>query len=601
MKPILSDRFIRNIARRQSRGSAILFAIFVTLSLMWIEMVFRYFTAQNIWTSDVVHILFLNASIAFIFTSLLTVIPSAYHRVVTFLFLLVFVIGGPVYTTLTASHVQYGRLDFLLTPDLFDLYEQRYERYILSEYWLFALSLVWLLLPIKYKRQKKQSATLLLTTSLVVLFGFSYWTNPMYANATEQTTNWDLLIYQDNPGITRSRMGINQGTLQTIINRPLFIRPTEQDVLGEISTYLEENDSLQRTNASNFRAKNLVVFQIEGLTNRVIRPDVMPFVSETLFPNSITFTNYYSDQKEINNYGVNFPLLTGIPLIPQSQNTIEDYAFNNYEFALPNLFRSNGYNTIAFHQFFSRYEDTFIENAGFRRQFDYFDFNANIQNDLDFVQESFDIVLTERQFFAYYHLNNPHAPRSTPIDDSLRSIARDEDELLYLSEMALIDQAILDVYLTLDREGYLENTVIMVVGHNPRLDNLDVSAPGRLFFYRVPMFIWSNGVQRTESETMGAIDVIPTLMSYFRFDPENNYLGTNIFAPGQNVVGFVDGSWVSNAGYYDSYTQRFVIRDQTFDTPFLSNYVDSTTQRLRDRYRIARLILERNYFGQESV
>lgn len=601
MKSLLPQGFVEKVNRRQSRGSAILFAFFITLSLMWIEFLFRYFTAQNIWTTDVIHILFLNASIAFLFTTLLSLIPSSYHRFATFFFIAIFVIGGPVYTTLTASHIQYGRLDFLLTADLFDLYEQRYERYILSEYWLFSLALVWLLIPFKIKRHKNQTIRLLLTTSLVVLFGFSYWTNPLYSNTTEQVTNWDLLLYQDNPGVTRSRMGINQGTLQTIISRPLFIRPTEQDVLGEISSYLEENDNLQRTNASNFRSKNLVIFQIEGLTNRVIRPDVMPFVSETLFPNSITFTNYYSDLKEINNYGVNFPLLTGIPLLSQSQNTIEDYAYNDYEFALPNLFRSNGYNTVAFHQFYSRYEDILVENTGFRRQFDYFDFSANIQNDLEFVQESFDVVLTERQFLAYYHLNNPHAPRSTPIVDSLRDIARDDDELLYLSEMSMIDQAILDVYLTLDREGYLENTVIMVVGHNPRLDYIDVSAPGRLFFYRVPFFIWSNGVQRTETETMGAIDVIPTIMSYFRFDPDNNYIGTNIFAPGQNVVGFVDGSWVSNAGYYDSYTQRFVIKDQTFDTPFLSNYVTSTTERLRERYRIACLILERNFFGQESV
>jgi len=601
MKPLLPERLIHNIEKRQSRGSAIIFAVFITLSLMWIEMLFRYFTAQNIWSSDLIHILFFNASIAFVFTSILTFIPSVYHRVTTFFFILIFVLGGPVYTTLTASHVQYGQLDFLLTPDLFNLYEIRYERYILSEYWLFAVALVWVLLPFKIKRQKKQTVTLVLSTSLIVLFGFSYWTNPMYANTTEQTTNWELLVYQDNPGMTRSRMGINQGTLQTVINRTLFIRPVEQDVLGEISSYLEDNNSLQRTNVSNFRDKNIVVFQIEGLTNRVLRPEVMPFVSDVLFPDSINFTNYYSDQKEINNYGVNFPLLTGIPLISQSQNTIEDYAFNNYDFALPNLFRSNGYNTIAFHQFYSRYEAALIDNTGFQRQFDYFDFNANIQNDLEFVQESFDIVLTDRQFLAYYHLNNPHAPRSTPVVESLRSIARDEDELMYLSEMALIDKAILDVYATLDQEGYLDNTVIMVVGHNPRLDNLDVSAPGRLFFYRVPMFIWSTDVQQTESETMGAIDVLPTLMSYFRFDPENNYIGTNIYAPGENVVGFVDGSWVSNAGYYDSSTQQFVIRNQSSDMTSLSSYVDSTTQRLKDRYRIARLILERNYFGQESV
>jgi hypothetical protein len=100
---------------------------------------------------------------------------------------------------------------------------------------------------------------------------------------------------------------------------------------------------------------------------------------------------------------------------------------------------------------------------------------------------------------------------------------------------------------------------------------------------------------------MGPVDVIPTLISYFAFRQDNYYLGTSVFAPGQNVVYFRDGSWISRAGYYDALSQRFIVSDVIYQTESLGGYVDLTTQRVIERQRIATIILERNYFNQEAI
>lgn len=601
MKSFINKTLIKKVRKKRGRSSAILFAFMTTGSLMWIEFVYRFFTTQAVFNGDIIHIALINGSFAFVFVTLLTLLPSIYHRSATFLFLLIFVLAAPVFTTLTLSHVQYGQLDFLLNEDLFALYEQRYEAFILSEFWAYGIGLSWLLLPFRIRRRPLATIKVGVATTIVVVGAFFYLINPNYSNLTEQSNNWELLIYQENPGITRSRLGINQATINTIVNRPLFIRPQELDVLGDISEYFNDNDTTSRNASVNLRNKNLVIIQVEGLTFRAMNSRVMPFVTGQFYDQSVRFSNYYADQKEINNYGVNFSLLTGIPTIPVVGNTVEEYAFNNYPHALGNLFRSEGYNTASFFQYYANNEEDLIKNAGFTRQFDYFDFPRVIDNDVDFVKEALPRMYGGRNFVAYINLNNPHANRKEEIIESLSPLASSSKELEYLSQMFVVDQAVQAVYSSLDAEGILNNTAIMLIGTNPNLDSIDIARPGRILQYRVPLLIYTGQEGEDLDPFLGAIDVVPTLMSMYRFSPENNYLGSNVFVRKDNLVGFHDGSWITEVGHYDSLTQRFAMNSSSVASQTLSTYVSQTMQEIQERYRIARFILERNYYGVESV
>ena len=601
MKPFLHRRFQQQLSKRTFHARPILFASILTLCLMWIELMYRLFTATRIFHSDVIHIVWINATIAFVFVTLLGIVPRIYHKILTMLLVGFFISGFYLYAPLTASHIQYANLDFINSWELIDLYRVRYEGYFNAGLLLVAIPLIWMVFPMRVRRSMKQQVQIMLSTVLVALVGFSYLTNPGYANQTEQVTNWELLIYQGQPLLSRSRVGINQATIQQLIDQPLFVRPNQENVLGDVSAYLLENNSISKTTSYSFRNQNVIIFQIEGLRYDALNSVVMPFVSQELYPNSVRFNQYYAEQKEINNYGVNFPLLTGIPLQQQTNNTIDAYQSNKYPFALPELFRSNRYSTVAFHQFFSLSEGNFIDQTGFDTRFDYFSFNQAIENDYEFIQRSIPLLLNQQRFFAYYHLNNPHASRTTPLFEDVIEVAKTSKDALYFSEMYLIDQGIEYAVSRLREAGKLSNTVIMIVGMNPRMDDVSMTSANRLSHYRTPLFLYGRNTNQTVNEVMGPADVIPTLISYFSFKLDNYYLGTSAFAPGQNVVYFRDGSWISTAGTYDSLSQRFTISNIIYQTEFLGGYVDLTTQRIIERQRIATIILERNYFNQEAI
>jgi len=601
MKPFLQPRFQQQLIRRTFRARPVLFAILLTAALMWIELSYRVVTSAVVFHADLIHIGWINATMAFVFVTLLGFVPRIYHRVLTMLLLGFFIAGFYVYAPLTSSHIQFANLEFINSWAFVDLYRIRYAAYFHGGLLLGALPLLWGLLPMRVRRSPQQTIQLGMWTILIGLIGFSYLTNPVYSNQTEQVTNWELLIYQDRPVISRSRVGVNQATLQQLIGQPLFIRPSEQNVLGEVSAYLLENNSIRNVSSYSFRNQNVIVFQIEGLRYDALNPVVMPFVSQELYPTSIRFNNYYADQKEINNYGVNFSLLTGLSLQQQTNNTIDSFSSNNYPFALPQLFQANRYSTVAFHQFFSSSESTLIDRTGFDAKFDYFGFDNDVENDYELIRESLPLLLNQQRFFAYYHLNNPHASRTTPLVEKASKGATSQSQALYFSEMHLIDQGIEYAVNRLRERGKLSNTVIMIVGMNPRMDEFSMTAEYRLSQYRTPFFLYGKGADQTVNEVMGPMDVIPTLISYFAFKPENNYLGTSVFAPGQNVVHFRDGSWISRVGSYDALSQQFHVSDPIYQTEFLPGYVDLTTRRVLKRQRIASIILERDYFAQEVV
>jgi len=340
---------------------------------------------------------------------------------------------------------------------------------------------------------------------------------------------------------------------------------------------------------------------VEGLTNEALDQRVMPFVSNELYDTSIRLNNYYSDLKEINNYGVNFSLLTGIPLQENVNNTIEQYRFNDFSHSLPSLFRSRNYTTVAFHQFFSVPERQFINQVGFDSSFDYFSFSNLIDNDVQFVEESIRLLPQNAPYFAYYHFNNPHVSRSIPYLSEFEEWAGSTENAQYFSEMANVDVAIERAVRFLEDNNQMNDTVIMVVGMNPRMDDVEITASNRIAKYNTPFFIHHRGANQEINKIVGPSDVIPTVMSLFAFPRENNYVGYSAFAAGQNTIQLRDGSWISEAGYYDAHLQQFVISDPIYRTEFLGGYIDNTTKRMQDRQRIARLILERNYFAQEAI
>ena len=100
---------------------------------------------------------------------------------------------------------------------------------------------------------------------------------------------------------------------------------------------------------------------------------------------------------------------------------------------------------------------------------------------------------------------------------------------------------------------------------------------------------------------MASINVSPTIANMFDFKGRQEYVGEDLFAQGNNVISFNNRSWISNAGYYDSYRQEFFVADKTYLTDYLDEYIYITNSKIYDMFVYSRIILEKNYFIQVNI
>ena len=151
----------------------------------------------------------------------------------------------------------------------------------------------------------------------------------------------------------------------------------------------------------------------------------------------------------------------------------------------------------------------------------------------------------------------------------------------YIKSAHYADRSIGEFIEGLDKEGLLDNTVIIIYGdHDNKLkksvynryynydyktdDLISEDSPNYIrvdeYFYElnrsVPFIIWTKDMKGTKynkeiKKVMGMIDVQPTLGNMFGFN--NKYaLGHDIFDIKDNVVVFPSGNWLTDKIYFNS-------------------------------------------------
>ena len=160
----------------------------------------------------------------------------------------------------------------------------------------------------------------------------------------------------------------------------------------------------------------------------------------------------------------------------------------------------------------------------------------------------------------------------------------------YLKSVHYADYAIGEFISELDKEGLLDNTIIVIYGdHDARLSYddytkmynydplndkiLDESDPNYVDvdFYKyelnrkVPLIMWTKDEQIGEeiSTTMGMYDVLPTMANLFGFDNSPYALGHDIINLDDNLVAFPNGNWLTNNIYYNAQKDEFSLLNDT--------------------------------------
>ena len=458
---------------------------------------------------------------------------------------------------------------------------------------------------IKHKENKKKLVKTGLITSLS-LFAVAALFMPLNA--------WSRLYNLWNRESVVMNHGIYVYQLDDFIQS---LTPKITSVLGhdkalkKVTDYYKENKYTPSNNeyTNIFKGKNIIVIHAESMqkfamdltfNNKEVTPNLNKLANEGIF-----FSNFYSQVGVGTSSDAEFTFNTS--LMPSTKGTVFVNYFDRDYISIPKLLKEQGYYTYSMHantgEFWNR--NTMHKSLGYDKFYnkDSYTIDETIGlglSDKSFFRQSVDIMKQIKEeenkpFYSLLIMLSNHTPFSdlalmedykTTIDVTIDNQTVTRDYLNnttmgnYLRSVHYADSAIGEFIDNLDKEGLLENTVLVIYGdHDARLDFEDFNLlynydpitdtiktendegyiPYTKYNYeldrKVPFIIWTKdqNYNLNVNTPMGMIDVLPTLGNMIGIHSDYQ-LGKDIMnLKGEdNTVTFIDGSFLTSKVYYNS-------------------------------------------------
>ena len=444
----------------------------------------------------------------------------------------------------------------------------------------------------KTKERSKNSKNMAkLALSALIIFGIaalfvtpSEWSSlSKIWRREERVSTFGIYTYQVSDLFTSLQPGINN----------LFGH--DQALKNTMDFFEEKNSEDKQTNeyTNIFKGKNVIVIHAESLQSIAINKEfdgveVTPNLNK-LLKEGIYFSNFYSQVGVGTSSDAEFTFATS--LMPSSSGTVFINYYDREYDTIQKEFKKQDYNVYSMHgnkgTFWNR--DIMHQNMGY---------DIFFSEESYVIDETIGLGLSDKSFFKQsiskiqnikeegkpYYITLLTLSNHTPFSDLSLMDEYDTGYLNgtlignYFRSVHYADQAMGDFINDLDKEGLLDNTVLVIYGdHDARIDyqyyqlmyNYDEETgmilteedegytPYNEYDYiidkKVPFIIWTKDTNyNTEIDTpMGMIDVYPTLGNMFGLDGQYQ-IGNDIMNLDDNTVVFTDGSFITKKIYYDS-------------------------------------------------
>ena len=392
---------------------------------------------------------------------------------------------------------------------------------------------------------------------------------------------------------------------------------------NNLKIFREYYDNHQKDNSINeytdiFKGKNILVIHAESIQQftmdlRFNKKELTPNLNK-LASEGIYFSNFYSQESVGTSSDTEFTFNTS--LMPAVSGTVFINYWNREYVTIPKLLKEQGYYTFSMHgnngSFWNRnvvHEQLGYDNFYYHTKDYEIDETIGLGlSDKSFFKQSVskikEIAKTNNNYYGTLIMLTNHTPFSDIENFSNYNVDYLEDTTLgnYFKSVHYADEAIGQFINDLDKEGLLEDTVIVIYGdHDAKIKkseyeyfyNYDAKT-GELLsedepdyhvvdYYeyelnrKVPFIIWTKdkkyGVE--VEEVMGMYDALPTLGNMFGFSSDYA-LGNDIFSIEDNIVVFPSGNWLTNKMYYNNQKEEGILLQPS--TPVSLNYIEENNK-----------------------
>lgn len=346
------------------------------------------------------------------------------------------------------------------------------------------------------------------------------------------------------------------------------------------------------------KGKNLIAIQVESLENFVINKkvygqEITPTLNK-LLSGSLYFDNIY----EQNNSGTSSDcdLMVNTSIFPiRATSTFPTYPWTQYN-SLQNILNNEGYTTISTHAELPGSWNWAEPHKSFGadKLWDINEFNIDEVigpglSDESYLKQIADKIKSENQpFYTFIATLTSHGPFEMPEDKKLLNLPKELDDNMlggYFQSVRYADEAIKLFIEELEKNGQLDNTVLMIYGDHGGVHKFYEEeikdAPLNENWWqendkKIPFIIYNKDLKATTiSKVGGQVDFLPTI-SYLLGVERSKFDNTSM---GRVLVNTNRNATILNNG------------DIT-GTPKDEN----EEKHLKDVFKIADDIIEGNYF-----
>jgi lipoteichoic acid synthase len=247
------------------------------------------------------------------------------------------------------------------------------------------------------------------------------------------------------------------------------------------------------------------------------------------------------------------------------------------------------------------------------------------QRDTYMIDESVDDYINGDDLFNIYYLTiSGHMPYSwnyvaKQYQDLVADLPYSDTTRAYLATMIEADRMMEELIQKLDEEGKLENTLIVASADHVPYFNVDTleELSGQTFgssddlealnessinvdVYRSALVMWSASMEEPVyvDKVCGQVDILPTISNLLGLEYDSRMLsGSDILSDCEGQVIFHSGSWKTDKGYYNRYTQEFTLAEGvTMTAEEQEEYVSSMKKQVSNKLSCTELIIENDFY-----
>lgn len=395
-----------------------------------------------------------------------------------------------------------------------------------------------------------------------------------------------------------------------------LISDEKNEVIKDMHKYFERVQPTSKNEHTGiYEGYNLIFITAEAFSPYAVHADVTPTLYK-LVHQGYNFTNFYNPLWEVSTSDGEYVACTG--LIPKKGIWSFQKSGSIYmPFTMGTQLRKLNYRTVAYHNHTYSYYKRNISHPNMG--YDYKGVGNGLilkktwpASDLEMMQKTVPEYISSQPFHAYYmtvsgHLQYNFSGNAMALKNRalVQSLPYSEPCKAYIATQIELDIALQHLLNQLEETGIADKTLIALsADHYPYgledkyINELAGHSVEKNFeLYKSNLILYTNGMEPvTIDRPCSSLDIIPTLSNLLGLEYDSRLLmGRDIFSDSEPLVIFLNKSFITDKGRYNSTTGEFTPSEGvTID----KDYIDYISAIVASKFHYSSKILETDYYSK---